>query len=210
MTAAATTPAETFAGILTGLRNAIAAAAAKNPLARLLLVLLWSRLGRLARRFIALAARVEAGTAAPRPRRASPHPAEKRARPPYQRLPRRFAWLPPQVPGAAAFGSQLQYWLATEEMAAILAAAPQAGRMLRPLCRMLGVRPPPALAPPPRPARTPAPDCRPAARPSPAAPRSRPPRGGAGRDPAAQPAAQAGARRPDRRRAPRAPPSVPR
>ena len=108
MTAAAATPAETFTGILAGLRHAVAAAAAKNPVARLLLVLIWSRLGRLARRFTALAARVEAGTAAPR-RRASPRPAAARPRPAYRRLPRRFAWLPPLVPGAATAGSQLQY-----------------------------------------------------------------------------------------------------
>jgi hypothetical protein len=61
------------------------------------------------------------------------------------------------VPEAAAFGAQLQHLLADPEMAALVAAAPQAGRVLRPLCRMLGVRPPPGpLAPPSRP-RAPAP-----------------------------------------------------
>ena len=175
------TPAETFAGILADLCRAIAAAAVKNPLAAPLLLLLWPRLNRLARRFAGLAARVASGTAARR-RSAAPRPAAQRSRQPYRRLPRRFAWLPPLVPGAAAYGSQLQHLLTTPEMADILAAAPQAGRLLRPLCRMLGVRPPPALAPalapPPRPARPrQPPSSRPAAvGPSATAPPADPPR----------------------------------
>ncbi len=35
---------------------------------------------------------------------------------------------------------------ATPEMAALLAAAPEAGRILRPLCRLLAITPPGALA----------------------------------------------------------------
>ena len=55
----------------------------------------------------------------------------------------------------AAAGSQLAYLLTDPEMLAILRASPLLVRMLRPLCRMLGVvlpaefRPPP---PPPKPA----------------------------------------------------------
>ena len=169
MEPAAPAPAERFAGIIAGLRHAIAAAAAKNAPARPLLLLLWSRLHRFVVRFAALSARVAAGTAAPRRRPASPRPAAERSRKPYQRLPRRFAWLPPLVPGeAAAYGSQLQHLLAEPEMAALIAAAPQAGRVLRPLCRMLGVRLPPALLPPP-PAPPPARPVAPS-RPRPAAP----------------------------------------
>ena len=152
--------ARTFAGILTGLRHAIAPPAAKNPLLAALALLLWPRLNRLAARFTRLAGRVAAGTAAPRRRALQPsaaRPSAARARKPYRRLPRRFAWLVRLVPEAAAFGSQLQYLLATPEMADVLAAAPQAGRLLRPLCRTLGVRPPPVLTPPPRPARPPKP-----------------------------------------------------
>ena len=40
---------------------------------------------------------------------------------------------------AAAFGSQLRMALNAPEMMALLAASPQAGRMLRPLCRVLAV-----------------------------------------------------------------------
>ena len=55
-------------------------------------------------------------------------------------LPRRFGWLV-QAGGhqAASFGSQLQTVLNAPEMIALLAASPQAGRMLRPLCRALAV-----------------------------------------------------------------------
>ncbi len=172
MTSAAPTPAESFARLIGGLCRAVAAAA-KNPLAAPLLLLLWPRLNRLARRFTALAARASAGTAAPG-RRASPRPVAQRPHPPYQRLPRRFAWLLPVVPGAAAAGSQLQHLLGEPQTAALLAAAPQAGRLVRPLCRMLGVRPPPVLTPSQRPARSPAAPKRPAAGPSPAVPPSGP------------------------------------
>jgi hypothetical protein len=40
---------------------------------------------------------------------------------------------------AAGFGSQLRAVLETAEMVALLEACPQAGRMLRPICRMLAV-----------------------------------------------------------------------
>jgi len=58
-------------------------------------------------------------------------------------LPRRFGWL--VVAGgyqAAGFGCQLQAVLITPEMSALLAASPQARRILRPLCRALAVEVP--------------------------------------------------------------------
>ena len=48
---------------------------------------------------------------------------------------------------AAGYGSQLAALLAEPELQALLLAAPAAGRILRPLCRMLGVEPVGALAP---------------------------------------------------------------
>ena len=56
------------------------------------------------------------------------------------RLPRRFGWLV-QTGGhqAAGFGAQLLAVLNTPEMAELLAASAQAGRILRPLCRALAV-----------------------------------------------------------------------
>jgi hypothetical protein len=61
------------------------------------------------------------------------------------RLPRRFGWL--VTAGgyrAAGFGAQLQALLGTPEMAGLLEAAPQAGRLLRPVCRALAVELPQA------------------------------------------------------------------
>jgi hypothetical protein len=55
-------------------------------------------------------------------------------------LPRRFGWLLPLVPGEAAnLASQLCCVLAEPDMVALLAATPQARRILGPLCRMLGI-----------------------------------------------------------------------
>jgi hypothetical protein len=62
-------------------------------------------------------------------------------------LPRRFGWLV-QAGGhrAAGVGSQLQTLLAAPEMAELLAASPQAVRVLRPLCRALAVELPSVAA----------------------------------------------------------------
>ncbi len=164
--------ADRFARLVAGLRRAIAARGAGIGLALPLMLLLWSRLHRTALRFARLAAKVHAGALPPpRQRRRSP----RAVQPPPPRLPRGFAWLLRRLPQAAAAASQLQHLLADPAMADLLAAAPQAGRLLRPLCQMLGVRPPPARslssgrkqagpvgAPPPvRPAAPSHPACRP-------------------------------------------------
>ncbi|HEX3347752.1 MAG TPA: hypothetical protein VHS58_06580, partial [Acetobacteraceae bacterium] len=71
------------------------------------------------------------------------------ARKPYERLPRRFGCLVALVPGdAVGFGLNLVQLLAEPEMQALLKAAPQLHRMLRPLCRMLAAQPSPELLPP--------------------------------------------------------------
>ncbi len=161
--------ADRFAGVIEGLRRAIAARGAGNWLAWPLLALLWGRLHRAALRFARLAALVHAGRLPPpRHRTRSPRPVQ----PPPLRLPRGFAWLVRRVPQAAAAASQLQHLLADPAMADLLASAPQAGRLLRPLCQMLGVRPPSALGRPP-PLR-PAPPSRPAVHPRPTPPAAQP------------------------------------
>jgi hypothetical protein len=54
--------------------------------------------------------------------------------------PCRFGWLVRMAAyRAAVFGEQLRTVLGQEEMVALLAAAPQAARILRPVCRMLAV-----------------------------------------------------------------------
>jgi hypothetical protein len=133
-------PPERFARIIDELCKAIAAHGIRGLMTAPLLFLLWSRLKRMATRARALAARLDAGAdlSVARQRRAAPRP----ARQPPPRLPYGVAWLIRMVPAAAPSGSQLRSLLTSPEMAA-LATAPSMRRLLRPLCRMLGVRPPP-------------------------------------------------------------------
>ena len=153
------TQAERFAGIIEGLCRAVAArGGGRDRLAGPLVVLIWTRLRRIAAQVVALAARVEAGRHRRYPSRRPPlrtagRPAvPRRHAPPV--LPHGFAWLLPLVPcEAAGYASQLRYLLAEPEVAALVDAAPQMRRLLRPLCRMLGV----SLPPPPRPPAEPAP-----------------------------------------------------
>jgi hypothetical protein len=135
------TPADQFDRLIEGLCRAVAARAGRG-LAGPLVILVWSRLRRMALRFASLAERL---------RRLPPRPAACRpghSGPPPPKLPRGSAWLVRLVPEAAASASQLQHLLADPELASLLAAAPPLGRILRPLCRMLGVPPPPHLARP--------------------------------------------------------------
>ncbi|HEX3349770.1 MAG TPA: hypothetical protein VHS58_16895 [Acetobacteraceae bacterium] len=134
-----------FAWIMRALRDAVAARHRFIPQA--LLFLIHARLGGIAQRFAATAARVQAGTLRPpRPRATPRQPSVRR---PYERLPRRFAWLVALVPGdAVGFGLNLVQLLAEPEMQALLKAAPQLHRILRPLCRMLAAQPSPDLLPP--------------------------------------------------------------
>ena len=166
------TLAAVFSIILSGLRAAVANSSALRSLnpahaervrARTaMLVLVWGRIGRMANRFEKLFARWRANTLPnrtlprPRPARAS-EPATPRKNPGW---PTGRAWLV-HVVGYEAAGraSQLQHLLAHPDMAAFLHAAPQAGRILRPLCHMLGIAPPLApapLEPQPPPTRRPA------------------------------------------------------
>lgn len=140
------TIAARFAAIIEGLCRAVAARGAKGafgPASQPLVILLWSRLRRMAARFAILAE----GAPKPRPRarRAGPR---KRVRGPD--LPRRRAWLLAPVPEASAVAGRLRDLLETPEARALIASEPRAGRLLRPLCRALGLRLPACLRLPPR------------------------------------------------------------
>jgi hypothetical protein len=131
--------------IVAGLRKAAAARAGRDQAVAPLVALLWARLARLTARFDALVARLAAG------RPAAPH--RQRTRPARAapagtgRLPRSHARLIRLLPGeAASYGCQLQAMLADPQTAALLAAAPEAGRILRPLCRLLMITPEGPLA----------------------------------------------------------------
>ena len=134
-----------MAFIVAALRGVVAAHMAKDRSAVPVLFLAWTRLGRLVSRFEALVAAFRAGrllsVRAPR----VSDGLDRAGLPPACRAPRDFGWLVRLVPGAAVYGSQLQYLLADPEMSALLAATPQAGRILRPLCQMLAIRPGPEL-----------------------------------------------------------------
>src|SRR5271165_3569220 len=116
----------------------------------------WAR--RLRSRFAALYARWKAGTL-PAPRTVSREQSTgepDKPRPPGLRaasvLPRAFAWLHRLFPDSAPWcAGTFSAMLCNEpEMREFVAAAPQAGGILRPFCRMLGVTPPEWLALPKR------------------------------------------------------------
>ena len=154
-------PLRPLHAILEGLRRTIAAHASKHWVAAPIIVLLWGRLHRTTVRFASLVARFQAGKLDTRKRPAGKlQPAQRdrgtgTPRKLSDRLPSGFAWLVRLAQETAIYGSQLQHLLTDPDMAEFLAAAPQAGRILRPLCRMLAIEllpdtvPPPPNAPPP-------------------------------------------------------------
>ena len=167
---------ETFALIILGLKTAIASNR-YMPKARIAFIdVVWMRLHNMNNRFMRLYQRWKNGTLAkPRP----PAPARVReARPaPRISLPRGRLWLIKDTQATAAYAGQLRHFLATHpDIPAFLEAAPQAGRILRPLCHALGINPEAphgvkiphlaAIAPPPRRPRHPAPP-QPASQPAP-------------------------------------------
>ena len=137
-----------------------------------------TRLFRLSAQFADLAAKVREGRLpAQRTTRRRADPAPAPAKPPGSeaeastavtvpgpsvpeglRLPRDFGWLLRLTPGdhwVRGYRGYIEQWLADPELLAMLEAAPrQAGRILRPLCRILGIPLPPFLRLPPRDKRT--------------------------------------------------------
>ena len=148
------TAAERFASILQYLAQAVVTRSAFG-LSQVLIALIVTRIRDAKQAFARLAARIDAGTYAPRRRSSTPPrpPAVQKPRPPPNPLARKFGWLLPLVPGAVVFRGQLETLLRDPEMAALLAAAPVSlRRPLRSLCWMLRVEPPKILARPARPA----------------------------------------------------------
>ena len=135
-----------------------------------ILALAFHYLNRAAPRLERLIARWRAGKLTPRqarlapPKADAPPPAPK-PRSPKPRLPSRNGWLVRLVQPTAQLIGQLQALVDSAEMKELLAAAPQAGRILRPLFRMLATPPPEILRLPPRPRAPRAP------KPAPAVPR---------------------------------------
>ena len=114
------------------------------------------RLARLAKRFNTLALKFEAGTLLPPPKpRARPKPTTP-ARPRRPgvslNLPSRRGWLVHWV--QLVNQASIERYIADPRMQELAAAAPQAGRILRPLCHMLAIPCPDFLRPKPPAAKT--------------------------------------------------------
>ena len=128
------------------------------------------RIGRMNTRLAALCAKFEAGALPPpaplrdRPSRAKPaKPAD-----PTNRLPTRFGWLLNWIQVTVHGRTPLESLLADPDFHTFVQAAPQAGRILRPLCHMLGIRRPAILDAPKRPTKPRPPRARPEPPPEPA------------------------------------------
>jgi hypothetical protein len=137
-----------FGLILVALAALVARRLLRQPRLVSLIVPLWNRLNRAARRCERLMAQLAAGSPSrgrdgsaaagrlPRPRRpgrGGPHPVGAA-------LPGGRGWLVRALgPEAAAYAAQLESLLAEPAAAELLALAPSAGRILRPIAHMLGV-----------------------------------------------------------------------
>ena len=183
------TPAECFARIIAtmvGMIGARVARPGKPGLAGPLSFAIHLRLQGIRNRITRYFARFQAGTltpprprpspAAPRPSRATPGKWDHLHLP---KLPRGKLWLVRLVPGIGVGANYLQSLLDDPEMRAMLEAAPQIGRTLRPFWHMLSSQPLPPLLQRPRPEAAPPPPPRPAqtrAAPLPGQPRAKPSR----------------------------------
>jgi hypothetical protein len=165
-----TDPAERFDRIMRSLQRAVADNHVARGVSGPLVLLIWNFLGGIINRFAAIVAKLRTGTLpaprSPRPRAPKPRapfPAAESpapAKPPRKKrlLPNAEMWLVKLLGWhVGGLGSQLEHLLKDPDMAALIAAAPQLGRLLRPLCRALGRDPgaakrgPPPPPPPPNP-----------------------------------------------------------
>jgi hypothetical protein len=150
-----TTPVQAFAPdfahrlgiILAALAALIARRFLREPRLAALIVPLWSRLQRAARRFERLMARLAAGKLR-KPHRSGPSGPHATA------LPAGRGWLIRALgPEAAPYATQLETLLAEPAAAGLLAAVPAARRIVHPIARLLAIG---AFAPRRRPAPVPA------------------------------------------------------
>src|SRR5271166_5878290 len=136
------TPAQRFTDLIGYLRLTIGELGNRRRLYGPLLILIWVRLNRMARRFASIEARLRAGTLVASPPRArTAAPRDRPPTPPPHWLPagmaipvlsRKFGCLKHLVPEAHISAGQLCYLLQQPDMRALFAEAPQIGRILRP------------------------------------------------------------------------------
>ena len=141
-----------FAAIIDGIGRKIGAQIATHRHLEPILALAYHYLRRTISRLERLVARVLAGKHIIRRRPAS---ARNRAVPPTPRprLPSRNGWLVHLAQPTAQHIGHLETLVASPEMRDLIVAAPQAGRILRPLFRMYALPMPEMLRLPPRPPR---------------------------------------------------------
>ena len=144
------TLSDRFVSIIEGLLRALSIQARHRHSNGALLLLAWKRFQRTRLRFIDLVTRMRAGTL--------PAAVARRSRagvartvpvvPPAVVVPRRFGWVHRMMDEPwhlNCWRNEMEVMLEDPELLAVLAAAPQMGRELRPLCHMLAIKPPPAL-----------------------------------------------------------------
>ncbi len=128
-----------FSLSLDGLCRAVAARIAGGAMSAVMIVLVWQRIRRIETRMKRLLARFLAGTLRVGVG-AGTRGARGRSGGGARGLPCGFGWLLVLVPHVAAnYAGQIRSVMAEPEMAALLAAVPQARRVMAPLCRMLGI-----------------------------------------------------------------------
>ena len=130
--------------MIRALRGAVGGWGLRGLLSQALVMLLYRRLGDICGKMERLSQRFQAGRLwrpVPRARAGEGSAADGRLRAVTLRIwPGRFGWLVWAASyQAAGYGSQLRTILGQPEMVELLLAAPQAARILRPLCRMLAV-----------------------------------------------------------------------
>ena len=148
------TLADRFAWLIEGLCKVVGAQAYKRGVEAALAWAVWNRVRVLGERLSALMTRARSGRLPSRSRRRdtsprpSPHSGEgddreaRKSRAAGPRLPREFGWIRGMVPETAEFAGVLAWLLRDPEMAALVGKTPEAGRILRPLCHLLGVKAP--------------------------------------------------------------------
>jgi hypothetical protein len=143
-----------FSSLVEGLMNDVYAEVVWGWTPIPLIKLLWRRLRRMKARFASIMARFEAGTLpAPGSARRPPAPDRPAGSSRSPELPRRYGWVSMTIDRAFMRSWDLEEILDDPDTAAKVADAPQLGSVLRPACRMLGVKPPPWLRLPRRPRR---------------------------------------------------------
>jgi hypothetical protein len=158
------TLADRFAWLIDGLCKAVGVEAHKRRVEAALAWATWNRVRLLGAQFIALAVRIEAGQLPGSAARAAgrvvykrsgrrsteprPAAAPRAPRSPQAQfnaaagLPQDFGWIRRLLPETAQYAGLLSYLLDDPEVVVLVEKAPQAKRILRPLCHLLGVKTP--------------------------------------------------------------------